>query len=191
MDERPDPDPRDLLAELVELQRLSRLAGVSFAFPLGLYGVAGIGSALLARSDSLWWHHWWWIAFAVVGPTLVARHVSRRLATRGVGLARHRLLALVTIMEVTAAVLWFSQPLAAVLPGGAWLAVSVGTLVGGRLWGDRALPATGVAVAAAVVITAAMAWPMWRTDLAVGVLLCAAAAWWLRPRRHAGVHGLA
>lgn len=179
-------DPSDAVLEIHRLQLLARAAGITFAFPLLLFGVAGLVSGLLlaaavAGAVSIWIYNGWWAVVAVAAPVLIARHYQRRLAAYGVGISRNRAGRYTAATELVAAVLWFAHPLYPVPISAPWLALAAGAAVVAWVWRDRVLPVVSAGVCFLVVAAVVAGWPMPVTDLLVGALLCAAAGSW--PRR--------
>ncbi|MGX7826163.1 hypothetical protein ACTG9Q_13830 [Actinokineospora sp. 24-640] len=162
----------DAFAEITRLQALARAAGVSFAFPLRLYGAAGIISAALLATLPIQVYNLWWLTVAATAPVLVAHHYHRRLSLRGVGISRGRAGRYAAGTELLAAALWFAQPLYPIPISAPWLAFALGATLVARAWHDRPLAVIAAAVAATVTIAAAAHWPMPATDLLIGTLLC-------------------
>lgn len=176
----------DVVLEIRRLQLLARAAGVSFTFPLLLYGVAGLVSggllaAVLLGALSIWVYNGWWAVVALAAPPLVARHYGQRLARRGVGISRGRAGRYAVATEIVAVALWFAHPLYPVQISAPWLALAAGAAVVGRVWRDVAVTLVAAVVGAVVVAAAVWGWPMAATDLLVGAVLCAGATLW--PRR--------
>ncbi len=174
-------DPSDTVLEISRLQVLARAAGVSFAFPLLLYGGAGIVSGLLlalvsSAGLSIWVYNSWWAMAALAAPVLIARHYGRRLGMRGVGISRNRAFRYAAGTELLAALLWFAYPLYPVRISAPWLGFAVGAVVVGGVWRDRALHVIALGVCVIVGLAAILPWPMAVTDVAVGTLLCGGAA---------------
>ncbi|MFD1151566.1 hypothetical protein, partial [Saccharothrix hoggarensis] len=100
------PRAHDVLTELTDLQALARAAGVTFTFPLLVFGTAGLCSAALLCCAPHWVYTGWWLAVALLAPPLIAAHYRRRLRRRGIGLDRGRALRHVLAAEALATVLW-------------------------------------------------------------------------------------
>lgn len=168
----------DTVAEVHRIQTLARAAGLSFAFPLALYGGAALVSSVLLAATPIWVYNGWWAAVALTAPFLIARHYHHRLRVRGIAISRSRAIRYTVAGELLAVVLWFAYPLWPVPLSAPWLALSVGAVLVGRAWRDRALYAIAAGVALIVAVAAAWDWRFALTDLTVGLLLCAGALWW-------------
>lgn len=180
---RSSTEAADAVAEIARLQVLARAAGVSFAFPLRLYGAAGVISAALLATAPIQVYNLWWLLVAVAAPVLVAHHYHRRLGLRGVGISRGRAGRYAAGTELLAAALWFAQPLYPVPVSAPWLAFAIGATLVARAWRDRPLGLIAAAVAVTVTIAAAAQWPMPATDLLIGALLCAGSTYRPHQRR--------
>ncbi|MFD0203321.1 MULTISPECIES: hypothetical protein [Saccharothrix] len=170
-------DAHDVITEIDQLHHLARADGVSFAFPVRLYGIAGLVSAAALAWTPLWLYTSWWILVAIAAPPSIAVHYARWLRTRGIGLDWRNATRHVAAAELLAVLLWVQpfHPTSLSLP---WLAAALGAVVAGRTWNDNTLQVLAAGVVAVVVTAALLTTPMALTDAVVGAWLCVISPWW-------------
>lgn len=157
------------------MQALARADGLSFAFPLRVFGLAGVVSAPLLGLAPLRVYEAWWMLVAIGAPILIMRHYRRRLRARGVGIGSPKALRYVFFGEALAVALWV-QPYHPIMINAPWLAFVPGAVLAGRTWREPFLYVVAAVVGVLVLGAAALRVPMAVTDLAVGFWLCASAA---------------